>query len=582
MIKTESVGGSDLQTITTSNISTYKYLNIVIPELTDDTDIFTLKMFELYRGYEDTINQIINERERYDNTTDPIFDIYKELLRIFDLYKSINGNNPDVSNALLATCLWYYHKNFGGDDAEPNLFTDEIEDDKKNVKTKINYDKIVNFLIKRYCVISYKGELYIYQNNQYYNGIGAKERIEKDILQILESVGYSHHSKIKDVIADLVYKIRIATTKFKEFPFNQRAKNYIPVMNGVVVRKDLNVLLPSSPAWGFLYSLPVKFDKNADTTEIMSFLTSLVTTEEDAQLLIQIVAQGLLQDEGYETCYLMTGDGKNGKSTLINLNRRFIGRGNYSTVSLQDLLENRFAKAELDGKLMNVYPDLPKEALKATGILKALTGGDEIDGERKFGQRFKIVNKAVLCFSANEAPLVTDSSFAFWRRWEIIKFPHVFELDPTFQSKLFTDENLSGYLNLVIAKMSDMEINGITKTKNVEEAMNAWMRSSDNTLMFIDSMIEKSPKDYILRDDVRKKYNEYCEDKLLIKLSDNKLYKSLENHGGISGRSTINGKRPYIFKGLKYKNVKDEPDLIINEESVVPVEIQVDKFQQKL
>jgi putative DNA primase/helicase len=45
-------------------------------------------------------------------------------------------------------------------------------------------------------------------------------------------------------------------------------------------------------------------------------------------------------------------------------------------------LENRFATAELYGKLANIDADISKEALKNAGILKKLTGGDLIAAEK--------------------------------------------------------------------------------------------------------------------------------------------------------------------------------------------------------
>ena len=51
---------------------------------------------------------------------------------------------------------------------------------------------------------------------------------------------------------------------------------------------------------------------------------------------------------------------------------------------------NRFAKADLYGKLANLYADLPDSALKSVGIFKMLTGGDPIIGEHNFQNRFRL------------------------------------------------------------------------------------------------------------------------------------------------------------------------------------------------
>ena len=135
----------------------------------------------------------------------------------------------------------------------------------------------------------------------------------KDIVKLLMESGYSDHTKIKETVNDIIYRIIEITQKFKDFPFNKKARYLIPVRNGVVVRKNINELLPQSPVWGFTFSLPIIFDKDADTKPIKDFLTSIVESDDDYELLIQIVAQALLQDENYQQAYLMTGGGSNGK-----------------------------------------------------------------------------------------------------------------------------------------------------------------------------------------------------------------------------------------------------------------------------
>ena len=120
----------------------------------------------------------------------------------------------------------------------------------------------------------------------------------------------------------LYYRVKEITEKFKDFPFNKKAKYLIPVRNGVVVRRNINELLPQSPVWGFTFSLPVIFDKDADTKPIKDFLTSLVESDDDYELLIQIVAQALLQDENYQQAYLMTGGGSNGKEYFYHFDNK--------------------------------------------------------------------------------------------------------------------------------------------------------------------------------------------------------------------------------------------------------------------
>lgn len=513
-------------------------------------ELFTTKMLELYGSYEDTLSTIIHNREQYLSNDDPAYEPYRKVIKTYDMYMQINGSDPDISEALHATCLWYIFKYISGDDDDPSQFMDEPDEDDKKGKPKLNLNKLALYLIRKYCVVSANDCTYCYIDDKYYE---TADRLSKDLVKMLMHIGYSDHTKVKEIVNDIIYRVRTMTAKFKDFPFNKKAKYLIPVRNGVVVRRNINELLPQSPVWGFTFSLPTFFDKNADTKPIKDFLTSLVETDDDYELLIQIVAQALLQDENYQQAYLMTGGGSNGKSTFITLTTRLVGDTNITAVSLQEIIENRFSAAELQGKLLNMYPDLPKSSLKTTGKFKALTGADSITVEKKFAQPFKLRNKAVFAFSANALPSVDDQSFAFWRRWAILDFPFTFKVDPTLIDKLATPQNLSGYLNLVIDKMNRIEKYGLTRSSKVEDAMNMWKKRSNSAYAYVTDMLEKSATEYIKYDSLYNLYLNYCDEQDFTALGKPKFTMELEKIGAIIGHATEAQARVKVVKGIKLK-----------------------------
>ena len=71
---------------------------------------------------------------------------------------------------------------------------------------------------------------------------------------------------------------------------------------------------------------------------------------------------------------LLDGSGDNGKTALMNVVKSVIGEENNTSVSLQDLNNQRFALAKLYGKLGNISDDLPDKAVKYTGAIKQITG----------------------------------------------------------------------------------------------------------------------------------------------------------------------------------------------------------------
>ena len=72
---------------------------------------------------------------------------------------------------------------------------------------------------------------------------------------------------------------------------------------------------------------------------------------------------------------MLYGEGQNGKSTFINLIKKFLGEKNVSNVPIQKLERDKFAVASLHGKLANLHSDLPKTALREASVFKQLTGG---------------------------------------------------------------------------------------------------------------------------------------------------------------------------------------------------------------
>jgi len=98
-------------------------------------------------------------------------------------------------------------------------------------------------------------------------------------------LGFSDHSKIKEIVNDVLYRITYVTAKFRELPFNKKSKYLIPVKNGVIVLRDINELLPNSPVFGFTYCRNVNYDPKADTKPVKEFLESLVDTDEEYELL---------------------------------------------------------------------------------------------------------------------------------------------------------------------------------------------------------------------------------------------------------------------------------------------------------
>lgn len=80
-----------------------------------------------------------------------------------------------------------------------------------------------------------------------------------------------------------------------------------------------------------------------------------------------------------------------------------LGGDNVSNIPWQGL-GDRFNKAELFGKLANIFADLPSKAIDDNGMFKVLTSEDYITAERKNRDPFSFRPYARFLFSCNEIP----------------------------------------------------------------------------------------------------------------------------------------------------------------------------------
>ena len=109
---------------------------------------------------------------------------------------------------------------------------------------------------------------------------------------------------------------------------------------------------------------------------------------------------------------LAYGPSRSGKSTFLRLLESIAGPDNRRR-SFHQLVESRFAAANVCGKMVNTSPELSAAHVEDMSIFKLMTGEDSITGDRKYGGQFTFTNRALFAFSADEMPTVGESSRAY-------------------------------------------------------------------------------------------------------------------------------------------------------------------------
>lgn len=293
----------------------------------------------------------------------------------------------------------------------------------------------------------------------------------------------------------------------------------IPCTNGWYnVKKD--ELQQPNPEKFIINQLNVAYKPNATCPRIMDFLHDIVD-EENIPLLQEWAGYCLYRKYPIHRAVMLVGQGGNGKSQFIDLIQKMVGESNVANPSLQDLTDDRFAKAELYGKLVNLHADLSNKKLTNSGPFKMLCGGDLIRGERKYQEPFKFHNYAKLMYSANQLPRTTDNSDAFWRRWITINFPYQFVDEPEAPHEkkkqegiidhITTEEEMQGFLRWSIEGLQRVLDNGqFTHTKSREETKTMWLTQSNPLKVFLDRHVTVDYDSYESKDDFYEAYQEFC------------------------------------------------------------------------
>lgn len=392
-------------------------------------------------------------------------------------------------------------------------------------------------------------EIYIYNEGIYEpNG---EIIIEEYCRNLLKEEATSHATK---EIINHIKAITYINRKELDSP-----KELICINNGIlnIHTKDL---IPHSANKIFLAKLNINFKVGAKCELINKFISEIVK-EKDKDNLLELFGYCLLRDHPIHRAFMLVGSGSNGKSTLINLLKTFLGIKNCSSVSLQDIENNRFSVANLYNKLANLYPDLSADALKSTGKFKLITGQDVIGAEQKFGKHFIFQNYAKLIFATNTLPRTKDDTDAFWRRWIIINFPNSFkgkEADKKLLEKLTTEEELSGLLNLALEGLNNLINRGeFSKVDTLEETRERYIRMSDSVKAFILDHIEESPEDWVIKKEIYSKYCEYCRNKNYPVISNSTFHQRLAQNLRIEDyKPLIKDKRITAWKGIKFLSLE--------------------------
>lgn len=230
--------------------------------------------------------------------------------------------------------------------------------------------------------------------------------------------------------------------------------------NGVL---DINTkqLSLHSQLFGFRGVLPYDYDPKASCPTFDWWIKDVMCEDETLIKILQEYMGYVVRGGEYtfHKALWLSGSGRNGKSTFLSVLKALIGSGNYSTLSIKQITNDKFSSADLDGKIANFSEETSPEELSDSGPFKNLTGDGELLAQKKYGDPYSFRNRAKLIMTYNEVPELRDLSPGMLSRPLIVPWSKdltaVGAQDRSIKTRLL--QELPGIFNFALAGWERLE-----------------------------------------------------------------------------------------------------------------------------
>ena len=352
--------------------------------------------------------------------------------------------------------------------------------------TKFLHDKFATYLKNDCHIIKINGQLHIYQDGVYRSGI---EAINRAMVKIFPGIKKAQRSEVID------YLNIICDERQPEPPTR------IAFSNGVYDLAD-EVFKDFSPDMVITNQIPWPYNPAAYSEVLDHTLNRLACDDPEVRALLEEMVGSCFyrsNNLGGGQSFMLSGEGRNGKSTLLKLLQATLSYKNISSIELKQLTE-KFANAELVGKLANIGDDIGSEYISDASVFKKLVTGDRIQVQRKGQDPFEFNNYAKLIFSANNIPRIGGGkdSIAVERRIVVVPFNAKFtpddpDFDPEIIEKLKNQEVFEYLILLGLQGLKRVRANGkYSHCTAADKAKEEYIVENNPVLIFISEEGEDS------------------------------------------------------------------------------------------
>lgn len=364
--------------------------------------------------------------------------------------------------------------------------------------------------IKKKYKLKYHPQLGFYE---YQNGCWRKKEKEHIKEYIKKELGYYATGGKVNAICNLT-SIDTVTTEM----FNQ--KPVINFKNGLLLI-DKGEFINHDPEYNTSIQLNYNYIPNLYSEKWLKFLNDITQeNQEKINLIQEMFGYILFNDCSLQKCFILMGNGSDGKSKLLDMLKYMCGQENVTAIEMSCLTEP-FQRIGLINSLVNIASETNTNVNQAVQIFKQIVTGDSINACYKGLDFVTFSSRAKMIMATNDFLNTNDISKGFDRRIIFIKFPVNFCASPIYDNELKADPYITNKLMPELPAIFNWAYDGYTRLKQnlefsetdeQEEIKNEFRELNNPVFNFISELDLKiyALQEILSTNDLYEDYKSWC------------------------------------------------------------------------